>query len=198
MQSNTYVAQTGSIRKPLVTWLVILVFALAICSLIIAAPVALANGHSLIAFNIYLPFSYLCHQIPGRSFFLAEHPLAVCSRCTGIYAGFMLGILVYPIVRSLRSTVTPERKWLFIAAVPLAIDFSLEFPGIWHNTHSSRFFTGALLGSVVVFYVLPGLIELSLRERAPATPKITSGNLLHNTSSAPSDYSSPERPSDVR
>lgn len=193
MQSNTYVPQTGSIRKPLVTWLIVLAFALAICSLIIVAPAALATGHPAIAFNIYLPFSYLCHQLPARSFYFAEHPLAVCSRCTGIYAGFLLGVIVYPIIRSLRSTVTPERKWLFVAAIPLAIDFSLEFLGIWHNTHSSRFFTGALLGSVVVFYVLPGLIELSLRERTRSTRKITSGNLLTNTSAAPSDYSAPER-----
>jgi uncharacterized membrane protein len=193
MQSNTYVPQTGSIRKPFVTWLIALVFALAICLLIIAAPFALVNGRSAIAFNIYLPFSYLCHQIPSRSFYFAEHPLAVCSRCTGIYAGFLLGVIVYPIVRSLRSTVTPERKWLFIAAIPLTIDFALEFLGIWHNTHSSRFFTGALLGSVVVFYVLPGLIELSLRERDRSTPKITSGNVLTNTAAAPSDYSAPER-----
>ena len=188
-----YVPQTGSIRRPVTTWLLVLAFALAICFLIIAAPLAIASGHSAIAFNIYLPFSYLCHQIPARSFYFAEHPLAVCSRCTGIYAGFLLGVIVYPLVRSLRSTVTPERKWLFIAAVPLAIDFSLEFLGIWHNTHSSRFFTGALLGYVVVFYVLPGLIELSLRERARSTPKVTSGNLLTNTSAAPSDYSAPER-----
>lgn len=188
-----YVPQTGSIRKPLVTWLIVFAFALAICSLIIAAPVALANGHPAIAFNIYLPFSYLCHQIPARSFHFADHPLAVCSRCTGIYAGFLLGVIAYPIVRSLRSTVTPERKWLFIAAVPLAIDFSLEFFGIWHNTHASRFFTGVLLGIVVVFFVLPGLIELSLRQRARSTSKIASGNLLTNASSAPSDYSAPER-----
>ena len=188
-----YVSQTGSIRKPLVTWLIVLAFALAICALILAAPVAVANGYPAIAFNIYLPFSYLCHQIPARSFFLAEHPFAVCSRCTGIYSGFLIGVIIYPIIRSLRSTVTPERKWLFIAALPLAIDFSMEFLGIWPNTHSSRFFTGALLGGVVVFYVLPGLIELSLRERERSTPKITSGNLLTNTSPAPSDYSSPER-----
>ena len=186
-----YVSQTGSIRRPLVTWFIVLALALSICSLIIAAPAALANGHSAIAFNIYLPFSYLCHQIPARSFYFAQHPFAVCSRCTGIYAGFLLGVITYPLVRSLRSTVTPERKWLFIAAIPLAIDFSLEFLGVWHNTHSSRFLTGALLGGVVVFYVLPGLLELSLRERP--TRKITSGTLLTSTSSAPSDYSAPER-----
>src|SRR5688572_28452850 len=107
-----YVSKSGSIRRPLVTWLIVLAFALSICALIIAAPVAVANGHSAIAFNIYLPFSYLCHQIPARYFYFAQHPLAVCSRCTGIYAGFLLGIIIYPLVRSLRSTVTPERKWL--------------------------------------------------------------------------------------
>ena len=188
-----YVPQTGSIRRPLVSWFIVLAFALSICSLIIAAPIALANGHSALAFNIYLPFSYLCHQIPARSFYLAQHPFAVCSRCTGIYAGFLLGVITYPLVKSLRSTVTPERRWLFIAAIPLAIDFSLEFLGIWHNTHSSRFFTGALLGGVAVFYVLPGLIELSLREHSGSTSKIASGNLLTSNSSAPSDYSAPER-----
>lgn len=193
MQSGTYVSQTGSIRKPLATWLLVLAFALAVCSLIIAAPIAVTNDLPAIAFNIYFPFGYLCHQIPERSFFIGEHPLAVCSRCTGIYAGFLLGVIVYPIVRSLRSIATPARKWLFIAAAPLAVDFSLEFLGIWANTHSSRFFTGALLGSVVVFYVLPGLIELSLRERPRSSPKITSGNLLTNSSPAPSDYSAPER-----
>ena len=187
-----YVPQTGSIRKPLATWLTVLLFALAICALIIAAPLALAKGHPSLAFNIYLPFSYLCHQIPARSFYFAEHPLAVCSRCTGIYGGFLLGVIVYPIVRSLRNVQTPARKWLFLAAVPLAVDFSLEFFGIWHNTHSSRFFTGALLGSVVVFYVLPGFIELSLRQRASSTSK-TTRNVLTNSSSAPSDYSAPER-----
>jgi uncharacterized membrane protein len=53
---------------------------------------------------------------------------------------------------------------LFLAAAPLAIDFSLGFFGIWENTHLSRFVTGALLGSVAVLYVMPGLIDLSLME----------------------------------
>ena len=188
-----YVPQTGRIRKPLAAWAIVLAFTFAICSLIIAAPLSLASGHQSIAYNIYLPFSYLCHQIPARSFYLAEHPLAVCTRCTGIYAGFLVGVIVYPIVRSLRSTTTPERKWLFLAAVPLAIDFSLEFFGFWQNTHASRFITGALLGSVVVAYVLPGIIELSLREPTQSNTKISTRNLLTNNSTAPSDYSAPER-----
>ena len=192
-----YVPQTGSLLKPIATWVIVLAFALVICFLIIAAPLALGGGHPSIAYNIYLPFSYLCHQLPSRSFYIAEHPFAVCSRCTGIYTGFLLGVILYPLFKSFRSTETPPRKWLFLAALPLAIDFCLEFFGVWRNTHSSRFFTGALLGMVVVFYVLPGLIELSFRQRASSAarsePKLTTGKLLTQTSSAPTDYSAPER-----
>ena len=72
--------------------------------------------------------------------------------------------LCYPLVRSLRRTDTPPRRWLFIAATPMAIDFFLGFFGIWENTHLSRFLTGALLGSVSVLYVMPGLIDLSLKD----------------------------------
>ena len=108
-------------------------------------------------------FSVFCHQRPDRSYFIDGHQLGVCSRCTGIYAGFALTLLGYPLLRSLRTTTTPARKWLFLAALPLLIDFSLTFFGIWENTHTSRLLTGLLLGSVAVFYVMPGIADLSLR-----------------------------------
>jgi uncharacterized membrane protein len=132
--------------------------------LITGAPLALAGGHSVFALAVYGAFGHLCHQIPERSFFIAGHQFAVCARCTGIYAGFTVATLGYPLVRSLRRIDTPPRRWLFLSAVPLAIDFSLGFFGLWENTHLSRFLTGALLGSVAVFYVMPGLLDLSIRE----------------------------------
>ena len=191
-----YVRQTGSNAKPLAAWLLLSIGSLLFVGLIVAAPLAIANGHETIAYSIYRPFSYLCHQIPARSFFLAQHPFAVCSRCTGIYAGFLAAAVVYPLVRSLRSTDTPQRKWLFVAAVPLAVDFSLEFFGIWGNTHFSRFATGALLGAVAVFYVLPGLVELSLRapgRKRSVSQQPAAKSFSPNVSSAPSDYSAPHR-----
>ena len=71
--------------------------------------------------------------------------------------------LTYPLVRSLKQTETPSIVWLVLATLPLVIDFSLGYFSIWQNNHASRFATGALLGSVAVFYILPGLIELSSR-----------------------------------
>jgi hypothetical protein len=46
-----------------------------------------------------------------------------------------------------------------LAALPLALDFALGFFGIWENTHLSRVLTGALLGAVAVFYIVPGLFD---------------------------------------
>lgn len=159
-----YVPQFSTNRRPLLMWSMVAAFCLIILGMIAGAPLALARGHNSLALVIYGTFSHLCHQIPDRSFFIAGHQFAVCSRCTGLYAGFTVATLGYPLLRSLRSTVTPPRTWLFIAAAPLAIDFALGYFGIWDNTHLSRFLTGALLGSVAVLYVMPGLIELSLKD----------------------------------
>lgn len=194
---NGYVPQVVPTQRPLLFWLVSAVTVAALVSLILVAPLAAAGGHTAVAFAIYRAFGTLCHQIPERSYFIDGHKLAVCSRCTGIYAGFAFTLLVYPLVRSLRNTSTPPRSLLILAALPLAIDFSLTFFGIWENTHTSRLLTGLLLGSVSVFYVMPGIVELSVRtltnqshEPRPATFTLSSPERI---AAAPSDYSAPER-----
>ena len=150
-------------RGAIAAWALVSGFGLTLVGLIAAAPLALSQGHAQFAALIYRAFSFVCHQIPDRSFHLAEHQFAVCSRCTGLYAGFAVAALSYPLVRSLRNTDTPPRLWLILAAVPLVIDFALGYFSIWENNHLSRFTTGALLGAVAVFYIIPGLIELSSR-----------------------------------
>lgn len=138
-------------------WAALAAVALLIVLLIAGAPLAKANGFLVFSLPIYQAFSHLCHQLPDRSFFLAGYPLAVCARCTGAYFGFAAAVLGYPLIASLKSRHVPETKWLFIAAVPLAIDFMLGLTGLWENTHWSRFATGALLGGVAVLFVMPAL-----------------------------------------
>ncbi|HEV7682748.1 MAG TPA: DUF2085 domain-containing protein [Pyrinomonadaceae bacterium] len=199
---ENYIPQSASNRRPLLMWLVAAAGCVGIMSLIIGAPLGMNSGHSFFGLTIYKAFSYVCHQIPERSFFIAGHQFAVCARCTGIYAGFTVATLLYPLVRSLKQTDAPPRKWLFLGAAPLAIDFTVGYLGIWENTHSSRFATGALLGAVAVFYVMPGLMDLSLREwgtkrnRLPlaSSDKTPHLNVLsNNNATAPSDYSAPHR-----
>jgi uncharacterized membrane protein len=180
--------------RTVVFWLISTLTVLSIFSLIIVAPVAAAGGHAGLAQGIYGAFGALCHQLPERSYFIAGHKFAICSRCTGLYAGFAFTLLLYPLVRSLKTTITPPRGLLILAAIPLLIDFSVTFFGFWENTHTSRLLTGALLGSVTVFYVMPGIVDLSLRHSGTVRPKETFTLASpERIASAPSDYSAPER-----
>ncbi|HXT62279.1 MAG TPA: DUF2085 domain-containing protein [Pyrinomonadaceae bacterium] len=142
-------------------WATVASFTMMILAAVVAAPLAQASHHLAFSSAIYQAFSFLCHQIPERSFHLAGEQFAVCSRCTGLYAGFALATLSYPLFRSLRRTDTPRIIWLFASAVPLAVDFSLTYFGIWQNNHFTRFTTGVLFGAVAAIFVLPGVIELS-------------------------------------
>ncbi len=142
-------------------WAILAVFAVALVASIVAAPLAQSQGHSQLAGTIYKAYSFVCHQFSDRSFHLAGHQFAVCSRCTGLYSGFAVAVLAYPLLRSLRSTDSPPRLWLILAAVPLAVDFALGYFSIWQNNHLSRFSTGALLGAAAVFYIMPGLVDLT-------------------------------------
>jgi uncharacterized membrane protein len=198
---ENYIPQTVSNRRPLMMWSIVAAGSLAMLAMIVGAPLAIQSGHPFWGLAIYRAFSYVCHQIPERSFFVSGHQFAVCARCTGLYAGFAVAVLLYPLARSLRRIETPRRQWLFLAAAPLAIDFALGFFGIWDNTHFSRFTTGALLGAVSVFYVMPGLMDLSLREwgrdrkdsTAATATRVSPEVFSTNAATAPSDYSAPER-----
>ncbi|HEX5965590.1 MAG TPA: DUF2085 domain-containing protein [Pyrinomonadaceae bacterium] len=170
-------------------WLISTIVILVIVSLIVVAPLT-AGSH--LANSIYGAFAGLCHQLPERSYFIAGHKLAVCSRCTGLYAGFAFTLLLYPLLRPIQTIDWPPPVWLILSTVPMAIDFGLTFLGIWENTHTSRLLTGLLLGSVSIFYVMPGLAELATRKSRTKRPNFTLAS-REQMAAAPSDYSAPDR-----
>lgn len=150
-----------SLKKPLLMWLAAVLSALVVFGLVLLAPLCLAHGHPFIAHVIYKTFGPVCHQITERSFYLEGYPHAVCARCFGLYGGFVAGLVVYPLVRALDQISVPARAWLIAAVLPTTIDWALGYAGLWENTHLSRSITGALLGAAAVFYVMPGLVDLS-------------------------------------
>ena len=147
-------------RSAWVAWVAILASAAALVALTVLAPVLRARGALFASQMIYQFFHVACHQMPERSFHVGGHAFAVCARCFGIYAGALLGVVVYPLVRPVVRTWAPERRWLLLAAVPTTVDFALGVSGVWENTHWSRFATGLVLGVAVAFYIVPGLVDL--------------------------------------
>ncbi|HXH70638.1 MAG TPA: DUF2085 domain-containing protein [Pyrinomonadaceae bacterium] len=130
--------------------------------LIVTAPIAESNDLTSVSSPIYRFCSYICHQIPVRSFFIGNQPFAVCSRCFGIYFGLFLGFVLYPFLRPIQESEPLPRIWLLSAMIPMAIDWSLDFFEIWENTHLSRFLTGLILGAMCAVYIIPALMEIFL------------------------------------
>jgi uncharacterized membrane protein len=164
LPATSYVPQTaahdGSRRRAVLAWLVASGVAWLGVGLIFLAPLLASGGHGWAASFVYRGFAGLCHQQAERSFAVGGHALAVCARCTGIYAGFAACALVYPLVRDLRRADAPARRWLALALLPTAVDFLLNVTGLWPNTHASRALTGAVAGAGAAFFALPGLVEL--------------------------------------
>ncbi len=136
--------------------------AIAWCGLIVLSPLLLAQsspGSGEAGFLARLFFSPVCHQEVARSFSLWSKPLAVCARCTGIYAGFTLAVLAYPAVRSRR--LPPLQLPGLAAFLALtALDYAGTVLGIWENTMLSRSLTGLVAGLGLGLFLTPAWITL--------------------------------------
>lgn len=97
-------------------------------------------------FMIMTAFSSVCHQIPERSFHIAETSLAVCHRCTGIYAGIPMAMMGIMITKGWRITKNTWASLLFGSLFLLGLDWGLTVLGFWENTMLSRLTTGLLFG----------------------------------------------------
>jgi Predicted membrane protein (DUF2085) len=120
---------------------------------IVAAPHALhaAPGAParLGAGAIYLAGRAVCHQRAERSFVAAGHPMPVCARCTGIYAGAPLACLLalaFPGGRVRRLWGWARtRRGLLAAALPAAVSVVVEWTTGWTDP-GLRAATGVVLG----------------------------------------------------
>lgn len=105
----------------------------------IAPPYMFRHGLATASYILRQGFALVCHQRPERSFFLLGAPVAVCTRCLGIYIGAAMGLLL----RTSRSLALR----LLVAATSLnALDALAENLGLHGNQPEVRFLLGLLLG----------------------------------------------------
>lgn len=137
--------------------------------LILAPPILKANGIGTVSSALYQFFSYLCHQIDGRSFHIAGEPFGVCTRCFGVYLGLVAGFVIYPFWRNIGEVEPLPKFWLIVSLVPITVDWSLTFFNIWQNTDISRFVTGLIVGIACATFIVPAIVEISrnIGRRAP-------------------------------
>jgi uncharacterized membrane protein len=115
---------------------------------ILTAPLGLRNaamsGPSTL---VYATASRICHQRTERSFAVAGVQMPVCARCSGLYLSGAFGALIGWHRRG-RAAGRRIRTILFLAALPTAITFSLEFLGIAGFSNTARAVAALPLGAV--------------------------------------------------
>lgn len=130
--------------------------ALAVLAASVVCAWAIAHGASP---KWKLLFRFLCHGLPERSFPLFETVMPICARCSGIYAGLLVGVAVFVLWPRIEERVA--RIVLYVAVTPLAIDGLTQAVGLRESTNALRVATG--IAAALSF----GLWALSAVERRP-------------------------------
>jgi uncharacterized membrane protein len=139
--------------------------------LLVAAPVL----PGWVGAFIYGFGSFICHQIPERSFHLAGFQLPVCARCLGIYVGVAssaayMWLLVQSGHPDLPRVPWVSRRFAVLAVSPTVVTVALEIAGVWHPSNLTRALAGVPLGIIAGLVVVNALATLHYDECVPPRP----------------------------
>jgi uncharacterized membrane protein len=116
----------------------------------------------------------VCHRIEARSFHIGARQLALCSRCTGMYLGAMLGLAYQSVVARRRSGSPDKRLWPIL--VFLVLTFGIDginsylhfFPGaptLYEPQNWSRLVTGTGMGLAIAIVLYPAFNQAVWKKR---------------------------------
>src|SRR5262249_53566577 len=127
----------------------------------------------------------VCHQLASHSLFIAGHQLPLCARCSGIYLGALLTLIMLLLLRP-RAGALPSRRifplltFMFATMVLDGINSTFQsLPGataFYETTNWLRLVTGILAGIALMFVLYPLFnqslwrLELLARERSIEQP----------------------------
>jgi uncharacterized membrane protein len=102
--------------------------------------------------------SLICHQAAERTIRLGDTLLPLCARCTGIYLGFLIGILYQFAFWRTRLKELPSLKILLASAlllVFLIIHSAGSFLNLWISSNLMKLTLGLLGGSSIALLLFP-------------------------------------------
>lgn len=109
-----------------------------------------------------LLFERVCHQNPLRSFQYNGVPMAVNSRCFGIFLGLWAGWLFIPLMNRIKTKNYWGICFLFLAVMLQIIDYTGNH-FLWENTNATRAAIGLVLGIAVAFF-LSDLFQTKIKQ----------------------------------
>jgi len=107
---------------------------------------------------VYFVGSFVCHQQPDRSFHIDGGQMPVCARCSGLYLGAGIGVVLAGLrARTLRQVsrqASPVLRWVVLAAaVPMGLSVVAEVVGAVPSGGVLRAASAVPLGVAVTWVV---------------------------------------------
>lgn len=99
----------------------------------------------------------MCHQLPERTLIINGQLLPLCARCTGIYTGFIIGIIYQAVVLRKINQLPSLRIVSILSAtiIFLFVDGLGETMHFWNLSNKIRLLIGLLFGSSISLILLP-------------------------------------------
>ena len=114
----------------------------------VSAPLLAYNHHLEAADYFYSVLSAACQQQPSRTFWIAGYPMAICSRCFGVYFGFVLMTFWWA-----KGNLKPNKS-LFFCLLSFGIGEKFAEWFIWEANNGIRFASGIFLGCSILIGVV--------------------------------------------
>jgi uncharacterized membrane protein len=137
--------------------LVILAFVLISAAWLLNTPPGLLGKADAVGYAV-------CHRIDLRTFHMGDRQMSLCSRCSGMYLGAMLG-LIYQGVIGRRRTGIPSWKILvpvslfallfIVDGVNSFLSFFPGAPGLYEPNNTLRLLTGTGMGLAIAIALYP-------------------------------------------
>ncbi|HPP11758.1 MAG TPA: DUF2085 domain-containing protein [bacterium] len=107
---------------------------------------------------IYGIMSLVCHQQASRTWSLNGVFLPLCARCTGLYGGFLVSLVIQILTSYRKNFLSPTRlsTWLALLVIlTMSVEGLGSASGWWHHSHTFRFGLGLAAGTAISFLLLP-------------------------------------------
>jgi uncharacterized membrane protein len=144
------------LEKPLIRWLIFSAAAALLLAWLVNTPSGLLGKADAIAYAV-------CHRIASHSFIVGDDQSPLCTRCTGMYLGVLLG-LAFQYFQGRRGSI-PTVKYLLLFG-PLVAAFGLDGvnsylhffpsgPGLYTPVNWLRLATGTGMGLAISAVLAP-------------------------------------------
>ena len=101
-----------------------------------------------------------CHQMPERSFFYKGYQFPVCARCTGVFIGEIITIIL--LLFKIHFSIIVSIILLLI----MGFDWFVQYINLLNSNNYRRLFTGVCGGiglTYIYYHIIAFIIRLILR-----------------------------------